>query len=179
VREGGHFVGYETRFHALQAKLLQVLQDGEFSRLGGKRDVQGDVRVITATNRDLETAVAEGTYREDLYFRLNVVTISLPPLRERCEEIPFLADHLLKKYAVQYNKPINGISGELSREFMEHEWPGNIRQLENMIKRMVVLASEAPILAELRQASSSPVAKGFHVPRSATVSKENGLDKAS
>ena len=154
----------------LQAKLLQVLQDGEFSRLGGKHDVQVDVRVITAINRDLETAVAEGTFREDLYFRLNVVTISLPPLRERREEIPFLADHFLKKYAVQYNKPVDGISGELSREFIEYEWPGNIRQLENMIKRMVVLGSEAPILAELRQASSSPVAKVFHVPRTATVS---------
>ena len=154
----------------LQAKLLQVLQDGEFSRLGGKHHVQVDVRVITATNRDLETAVAEGTFREDLYFRLNVVTISLSPLRERREEIPFLADHFLKRHAVQYNKPVNGISGELSREFIQYEWPGNIRQLENMIKRMVVLGSEAPILAELRQASSSPVAKVFHAPRTATVS---------
>ena len=89
----------------LQAKLLQVLQDGEFSRLGGKTDVQVDVRVIAATNRDLETAVASGQFREDLYFRLNVVTITLPPLRERREEIPLLAEHFLKKYAVQYNKP--------------------------------------------------------------------------
>ena len=90
----------------LQAKLLQVLQDGEFSRLGGKNDVQVDVRVITATNRDLETAVAQGQFREDLYFRLNVVAINLPPLRERREEIPFLTDHFLKKYSVQYNKPM-------------------------------------------------------------------------
>ena len=90
----------------LQAKLLQVLQDGEFSRLGGKADVQVDVRVIAATNRDLETAVAAGQFREDLYFRLNVVTINLPPLRERREEIPVLTDHFLKKYSVQYNKPM-------------------------------------------------------------------------
>jgi two-component system response regulator AtoC len=138
----------------LQAKLLQVLQDGEFSRLGGKNDVQVDVRVITATNRDLETAVAQGQFREDLYFRLNVVAINLPPLRERREEIPFLTDHFLKKYSVQYNKPMAAVSGELARRFMEYEWPGNVRQLENMIKRMVVLGSETPILTELQQPSS-------------------------
>ncbi|MBI2185587.1 MAG: sigma-54-dependent Fis family transcriptional regulator, partial [Acidobacteria bacterium] len=135
----------------LQAKLLQVLQDGEFSRLGGKHDVHVDVRVITATNRDLETAVASGQFREDLYFRLNVVTISLPPLRARREEIPILTDHFLKKYSVQYNKPVTTISPELSRLFMEYRWPGNVRQLENMIKRMVVLGSETPIVAELEQ----------------------------
>jgi two-component system response regulator AtoC len=139
----------------LQAKLLQVLQDGEFSRLGGKNDVQVDVRVITATNRDLETAVASGEFREDLYFRLNVVTISLPPLRERREEVPLLADHFLKKYAVQYNKPPVEISPELSRRFMEYNWPGNVRELENMIKRMVVLGSDTPILTELRQPVSA------------------------
>ena len=138
----------------LQAKLLQVLQDGEFSRLGGKNDVQVDVRVITATNRDLETAVAQGQFREDLYFRLTVVAINMPPLRERREEIPFLTDHFLKKYSVQYNKPMAAVSAELSRRFMEYEWPGHVRQLENMIKRMVVLGSEAPILTELQQPSS-------------------------
>ena len=90
---------------ALQAKLLQVLQDGEFSRLGGKHDVHVDVRIIAATNRDLERAVAEGQFREDLFFRLNVVGIQLPPLRERREEIPVLTDYFLKKYSVQYNKP--------------------------------------------------------------------------
>jgi two-component system, NtrC family, response regulator AtoC len=135
----------------LQAKLLQVLQDGEFSRLGGKNDVRVDVRVITATNRDLETAVASGEFREDLYFRLNVLTISLPPLRERRDEVPVLAEHFLKKYSVQYNKPPVEISPELSRHFMEYHWPGNVRELENMIKRMVVLGSETPILTELRQ----------------------------
>jgi two-component system response regulator AtoC len=143
----------------LQAKLLQVLQDGEFSRLGGKNDVQVDVRVITATNRDLETAVASGEFREDLYFRLNVVAISLPPLRERREEVPLLAEHFLKKYAVQYNKPPLEISPELSRHFMEYNWPGNVRELENMIKRMVVLGSETPILTELRQHASSVAAR--------------------
>src|SRR5687767_15085079 len=138
----------------LQAKLLQVLQDGEFSRLGGKHDVQVDVRVITATNRDLETAVAQGQFREDLYFRLNVVAITMPPLRDRREEIPFLVDHFIKKYSVQYNKPMAAVSADLARLFMEYEWPGNVRQLENMIKRMVVLGSETPILTELQQPSS-------------------------
>ena len=155
----------------LQAKLLQVLQDGEFSRLGGKHDVQVDVRVITATNRDLESDVAAGQFREDLYFRLNVVTISLPPLRERRDEVPFLAHHFLKKYAVQYNKPVSEISAELSQHFMEYEWPGNVRQLENMIKRMLVLGSEAPILAELRQpASSFAIKSSASIPRSSPTS---------
>src|SRR5678815_1500590 len=135
----------------LQAKLLQVLQDGEFSRLGGKNDVQVDVRVITATNKDLETAVAQGQFREDLYFRLNVVTINLPPLRDRREEIPFLTDHFLKKYSVQYNKPMTLISPELSQQFLTYDWPGNVRQLENLIKRMVVLGTEAGIARELLQ----------------------------
>ena len=135
----------------LQAKLLQALQDGEFSRLGGKADVHVDVRMITATNCDLESAVAAGKFREDLYFRLNVVTITIPPLRDRREEIPMLTDHFVKKYSVQYNKPFGGITPELSHLFLEYEWPGNVRQLENMVKRMVVLGSEAPIVQELQQ----------------------------
>jgi two-component system, NtrC family, response regulator AtoC len=138
----------------LQAKLLQVLQDGDFARLGGKADVHVDVRVITATNVDLESAVADGRFREDLYFRLNVVTIALPPLRERREEIPLLVDYFTKKYSVQYNKPASPITPDLSRLFMEYEWPGNIRQLENLIKRMVVLGSEAPIVKELQHPTS-------------------------
>jgi two-component system response regulator AtoC len=138
----------------LQAKLLQVLQDGEFSRLGGKADVQVDVRVLAATNRNLEAAVGDSQFREDLYFRLNVVTINLPPLRERREEIPVLADHFVKKYAVQYNKPVTSISDGLQQQFQTYDWPGNVRQLENLIKRMVVLGTEAPIFRELQQPSA-------------------------
>jgi two-component system response regulator AtoC len=133
----------------LQAKLLQVLQDGEFSRLGGKHDVHVDVRVIAATNKDLEHAVASGQFREDLFFRLNVVCINLPPLRERREEIPILSDYFLKKYSVQYNKPYSEMSQETMNLLMEYDWPGNIRELENLIKRTVVLASEAPIRKEM------------------------------
>ena len=137
--------------YPLQAKLLQVLQDGGFARLGGKADVQVDVRLIAATNRDLETAVASGQFREDLYFRLNVVTINLPPLRERREEIPILTDHFLRKYSVQYNKPLTMISPELAHQFLAYDWPGNVRQLENLIKRMVVLGTENGIARELLQ----------------------------
>jgi len=151
----------------LQAKLLQALQDGEFSRLGGKADVRVDVRVITATNCDLESAVAAGKFREDLYFRLNVVTITIPPLRERREEIPMLTDHFVKKYSVQYNKPFGGITPELARLFLEYEWPGNVRQLENMIKRMVVLGSETAIIHELTQ-PSSPLHHWPHTTSSST-----------
>jgi len=135
----------------LQAKLLQVLQDGEFSRLGGKHDVHVDVRVIAATNRDLEKAVAQGNFREDLFFRLNVVSIMLPPLRERREEIPILAEYFLKKYCVQYNKPHSDITPDTMRLFMEYDWPGNIRELENLIKRAVVLGTESTIRKEISQ----------------------------
>jgi two-component system, NtrC family, response regulator AtoC len=140
---------------ALQAKLLQVLQDGEFSRLGGKQDVHVDVRIIAATNRALERAVADGNFREDLFFRLNVVSITLPPLRERREEIPLLSDYFLKKYSVQYNKAHARLSEETLRLFMEHEWPGNVRELENLVKRVVLLGDEAPIRKDLMAAAAT------------------------
>jgi two-component system response regulator AtoC len=140
----------------LQAKLLQVLQDGEFSRLGGKHDVRVDVRVIAATNRDLERAVATGQFREDLFFRLNVVSINLPPLRERRDEIPILTEYFLKKYSVQYNKPFPAVLSETMQLFMDYEWPGNVRELENLIKRTVVLGSEAPIRKEMQRIASAP-----------------------
>ena len=156
--------------YPLQAKLLQVLQDGEFARLGGKADVRVDVRLIAATNRDLETAVASGQFREDLYFRLNVVMINLPSLRERREEIPILTDHFLRKYSVQYNKPMATISPELSQQFLSYDWPGNVRQLENLIKRMVVLGTEAGVSRELLQ----PM-----VPTSRVATPSTGLAAAS
>jgi two-component system response regulator AtoC len=138
----------------LQAKLLQVLQDGDFSRLGGKGDVHVDVRVVAATNRDLERAVADGHFREDLFFRLNVVSIHLPSLRERREEIPGLVDHFLKKYSVRYNKPLLELSAQTLQLLLEYDWPGNIRELENLIRRAVVLGSEDAIEKELQQAAT-------------------------
>jgi DNA-binding NtrC family response regulator len=138
---------------ALQAKLLQVLQDGEFARLGGKHDVHVDVRVIAATNRDLERAVASGQFREDLFFRLNVVSITMPPLRERRDEIPSLTRYFLKKYSVQYNKPHADLSPDTLRLLSEYDWPGNVRELENLIRRMVVLGGETEACREIQKQS--------------------------
>jgi two-component system, NtrC family, response regulator AtoC len=137
---------------ALQAKLLQVLQDGEFSRLGGKHDVHVDVRIIAATNRNLESAISDGQFREDLFFRLNVVSIHIPALRDRPEQIPTLVDYLLKKCCVQYNRPFFDMSSDTMKIFMEHDWPGNVRELENLITRVVLLGSESNVRNELLQA---------------------------
>jgi two-component system response regulator AtoC len=126
----------------LQAKLLHVLQDREFARLGSGRDIKVDVRVVASTNKDLEKAVAQGLFREDLYYRLNVVNILVPPLRERPEEIPILIAHFCEKYSRQYNRQHVALSTELLERFLTHPWPGNVRELENLIKRIVVLESE-------------------------------------
>ena len=142
----------------LQAKLLQVLQDGEFSRLGGESDVRVDTRILAATNRNLEEAVADGSFREDLYYRLNVVTVQLPPLRDRMDSIPLLVDHFLQKNNEQYKKNAKDFSEETMRAFMRHSWPGNVRELENTVRRMVVLGSEESSLDEWR--GRVPVATG-------------------
>ena len=133
----------------LQAKLLQVLQDGEFSRIGGKHDVRVDVRIVAATNKNLEQAVTDGQFREDLFFRLNVVCIRMPPLRERRDEIPVLCDYFLKKYSVHYNKPHHALTADTMGLLDQYDWPGNVRELENMIKRTVVLGTEAAMRKEL------------------------------
>jgi two-component system response regulator AtoC len=133
----------------LQSKLLQVLQDGEFARLGGRGDVRVDVRIVTATNRDLEAAVSEGQFREDLFFRLNVVSITLPPLRQRRDEIPALTDMFVARYAEHYNKPHIQLANDTRRLFDEYDWPGNVRELENLIKRAVVLGSDESIRRDL------------------------------
>ena len=133
----------------LQAKLLQVLQDGEFSRLGGEADVRVDTRIIAATNRNLEQAVAEGSFREDLYYRLNVVTVQIPPLRDRKDSIPLLVDYFLQKNNEQYKKNVTSLSSETMNTFMQYNWPGNVRELENMVRRMVVLSNEQTVLEEI------------------------------
>ncbi|MEE8166116.1 MAG: sigma-54 dependent transcriptional regulator, partial [Myxococcota bacterium] len=134
---------------ALQAKLLQVLQDSEFTRLGGNQEVRVDLRVVCATNRSLVEMVAQGEFREDLFFRLNVVAIDLPPLRERREEIPILIETFLSRYCALYGRPHRGLSPRLIEAMNSHNFPGNVRELENMIKRVVVLESEDSVLAEL------------------------------
>jgi len=136
----------------LQSKLLQVLQDGEFARLGGRQDVKVDVRVVTATNRDLERAVSDGQFREDLFFRLNVVCITLPPLRQRRDEIRPLTEHFLRYYSEHYNKPPLALATDTLRLFAEYEWPGNVRELENLVKRMVILGTDTSIRREVADA---------------------------
>jgi transcriptional regulator with GAF, ATPase, and Fis domain len=150
---GTMFLDEISEMHAaLQSKLLQVLQDGEFARLGGRHDVRVDVRVLAATNRDLEAAVADGQFREDLYFRLNVVCITLPPLRQRRDEIPALTQHFLEEYAEHYNKPRLAFAQDTLRLFGEYDWPGNVRELENLVKRAVILGSDESIRREMAEA---------------------------
>jgi transcriptional regulator with GAF, ATPase, and Fis domain len=134
---------------SLQAKLLRVIQDGGFSRLGGERDIKVDVRVLVATNKDLKEAVGDGRFRRDLYYRLNVVDILIPPLRERRKEIPIFVKYFLDIYGKKYGDGIRSPSQRLVKVFMRHHWPGNLRELENMIKRLAVFGDEAAIIDEL------------------------------
>ncbi|MBY0401721.1 sigma 54-interacting transcriptional regulator, partial [Myxococcota bacterium] len=133
----------------LQAKLLQVLQDSEFTRLGGNREVKVDVRIVCATNRSLVDMVAKGSFREDLFFRLNVVAIEIPPLRERREEIPLLVENFLGRYSALYGRRLRGLSQRLIEAMGQYAFPGNVRELENLIKRIVVLESEDQVLSEM------------------------------
>ena len=125
----------------LQAKLLRVLQEKEIERIGSNRPMRVDIRVISATNTNLDDAVAQGKFRQDLYFRLNVVPIHIPPLRERKEDIPFLVKHFLNKFNISFNKKIPGFSEKAMEALSRYPWPGNIRELENLIERIVVLSS--------------------------------------
>jgi len=150
ANNGTIFLDEISEMHpALQAKLLHVLQDGEFSRLGGKRDIAVDVRVLAATNKPLERAVEEGLFREDLFYRLNVVTIHIPPLRERREEIPLFLDLFQRKYSEYYGKNPPAFSEYAVARMMEYSWPGNIRELENLVKRYVIVGNEPQIIREL------------------------------
>jgi DNA-binding NtrC family response regulator len=136
-----------------QAKILRVLQDKKFMHLGGVQEIQVDVRVIAATNVDLKQAVQEGKFREDLYYRLNVISIELPPLRRRSEDIPLLVLHFLKKFCADNDKPESKVAPEAMRALLDHDWPGNVRELENVIERAVVLSSGPVITADLLPAS--------------------------
>jgi two-component system response regulator AtoC len=133
----------------LQAKLLQVLQDQEFRRVGGKETVRVDVRIMAATHRDLEKAIYEGTFREDLYYRLNVIAIQVPPLRDRTEDIVPLAEILLRKYAPP-GAPIPAITSELRRVMSDYSWPGNVRELENFMRKLVIFQDAGAIQRDLQ-----------------------------
>ncbi len=133
---------------SLQSKLLRVLQEKEFERVGGNRTIKVDVRIISATNKDLEAEVRAGKFREDLFYRLNVVPIYIPPLRERLDDIPLLAEHFLQKYRQRFNKPIEAISPEGMALLMDYHWPGNVRQLENVLERAIILEKDTVLQKE-------------------------------
>jgi two-component system response regulator AtoC len=141
---------------ALQPKLLQLLQDGHFSRIGGFEDRAVQVRLVCASNRDLLEEVAAGRFREDLYFRINVLSFRMPPLRERAEDIPLLINYFLKTYNQSFNQTAPPISSTLMRILQAYHWPGNIRELENLIKRYIILGTEEAITSELRAAKDLP-----------------------
>ena len=132
-----------------QAKILRVLQDKKFMHLGGVSEIQVDARIIAATNVDLKQQVKEGKFREDLFYRLNVITIDLPPLRQRKNDIPLLAEHFMEKFAQENDKPRLRLTPEALRPLMDHDWPGNVRELENVIERAVVLATGTSLTPDL------------------------------
>jgi transcriptional regulator with PAS, ATPase and Fis domain len=149
----------------LQAKLLRVLEDQTFRRVGGVRDLTVDVRVIAASNRDLERGVAEKRFRDDLFYRLSVITVHIPPLRERKEDILPLAEFYVKHYGQKFRKTVNGMTTELQRVLANYDWPGNVRELKNAIERAMLLEEEealSPTYLPIRVTSpqSSPLRRG-------------------
>jgi two-component system response regulator AtoC len=160
---------------ALQAKMLHVLQDGEFTKLGSNKRIQVDVRVVAATNRDLEKMMLSGDFREDLYYRLKVIELIVPPLRERPDEIPTLIDFFIARYARKYNRPARPLSDTLRQLFLQYEWPGNIRELENMIKRVVILQDEQLVIREIERNMQRAVAAAVAAPAVAAVGAVPGL----
>ena len=145
----------------LQARLLRVLQEKEFERVGDSAPIKVDVRVVAATNKNLETLVAQGKFREDLYYRLNVVTIAIPPLRERKDDIPFLIDYFMKKHGKDKKF---GISDDALDLIMQYDWPGNVRELENTIERAIIISTEPVIKLEVLQPISRNLKKEFALP---------------
>src|SRR5205085_567167 len=131
----------------LQIKLLRTLQERQFERVGGNETIKVDVRVVSATNRNLEKMIEEGEFREDLYYRLNVFPIHLPPLRDRLDDLPVLTNHFISKFARQMGVPPAGASADAMAKLREYSWPGNVRELENIVERGMILARGAPLQA--------------------------------
>ena len=145
----------------MQLKLLRVIQEREFTRLGGTATLKADVRLVAATHRDLEKLVAEGVFREDLYYRLNVFPIYLPPLRERKADIPLLAEHFLSRHAADQGKPTRRLSQAALDLLMQYHWPGNVRELENVIERALLVCDAETILSAHLPPSLQPPACAF------------------
>ncbi|HEY2432320.1 MAG TPA: sigma-54 dependent transcriptional regulator [Vicinamibacterales bacterium] len=160
---------------ALQAKLLHVLQDGEFTKLGSNKRIQVDVRIVAATNRDLEKMMLSGDFREDLYYRLKVIELFVPPLRERRDETLTLIDFFIARYARKYNRPARPLSDELRQMFLQYDWPGNIRELENMIKRVVILQDEQLVVREIERNMQRAMAAAAQAPLAAAVAAGMGI----
>ena len=168
----------------LQVKVLRVLQERKFRRVGGTDEVEADIRIIAATNRDLAKMVSQGEFREDLYYRINVIPVRLPSLRERGEDVPLLAEHFVTKFAAQMKKPVTGISGAALECLKAHSWPGNVRELENAIERAVALERTPSILPEslpettrgVQKAVSGPAAPLDPTPGSAPTLPGAGFD---
>jgi two-component system response regulator PilR (NtrC family) len=151
----------------LQVKILRVLQERKFRRVGGSEEVDADIRIIAATNRDLSKMVAEGQFREDLFYRINVIPVRLPSLRERLDDVPLLAEHFVAKFAEQMKKPIMGISGGALECLQAHSWPGNVRELENAMERAVALERSPSILAESLPDTVRGIEKAIYPPAGA------------
>jgi two-component system response regulator AtoC len=165
---------------ALQGKLLHVLQDGQFSRVGGRSTVKVDVRVLAATNQNLEQAVSAGRFREDLYYRLNVIQVMVPPLRERPEEIPVLAEYFMQRYSRLFRREPVRMSAETIQRLLQHRFPGNVRELENMVKRMIVLGDSLLRRSQLAgPAGAAGEAGPSAPPRTGTVSLKHIARRAA
>jgi len=160
---------------AIQAKLLRVLQEKEFLRLGGTKPIKVDIRVISATNKDLEEAIRERKFREDLFYRLNVITLYIPPLRERKSDIPLLVHHFIKKYNKLMNRKFEDIEEDALKMLMEYDWPGNVRELENVVERAIVLGEEPTITREYILLSSER--KNEQPPRASLKDSIHSIEK--
>jgi DNA-binding NtrC family response regulator len=172
----------------VQVKILRVLQDKKFERVGGEKTIEVDVRLITATNRDLKTEIAENRFREDLYYRLNVVNIHIPPLRERKEDIPLLATAFLAEFASDNGKQIEGIDPKARMALHNYSWPGNIRELRNCLESAVVLTKNSVIMLEdlpphirqtedddyIRIPAGTPLPEAERIIIESTLAKEKG-----
>ncbi|TET69104.1 MAG: sigma-54-dependent Fis family transcriptional regulator [Candidatus Zixiibacteriota bacterium] len=160
----------------LQSKLLQVLEQNEFIRVGGLQTVRVDVRIVCATNKNVEEALQKGIIREDLFYRLNEITIQLPPLREKSEDIPLLVDHFLQRYRILYERDFLGLSPEALKALKEYSWPGNVRQLENLIKQIVVRNDESMVF-ELSERIATETSSGGPEPPSSKAEGELSLKR--
>ncbi|WP_082054201.1 sigma-54 interaction domain-containing protein [Methyloterricola oryzae] len=144
---------------AIQTRLLRVIQEGEIERVGGHRSLSVDTRIVSATNCDLEAAVADGRFRKDLYYRINVVKLQIPPLSQRPEDLPYLVDLILRRLSKRYKKPINGVTADVMRQLRSYAWPGNVRELENTLEKAVLFSQQSEI-AEISLAEMEPAPPG-------------------